>query len=58
MAKPRNEATEVFRQFAWHLAGKLTAIGSRQSAVGGRVPLPLAGEGDRPRGGGEGGNAH
>lgn len=23
MAKPRPEATEVFRQFAWHLAGKL-----------------------------------
>lgn len=23
MAKPRNEANEVFRQFAWHLAGKL-----------------------------------
>ncbi len=23
MRKPRNEATQVFRQFAWHLAGKL-----------------------------------
>lgn len=23
MAKPRPEATEVFRAFAWHLAGKL-----------------------------------
>ena len=23
MTKPRAEAAEVFRQFAWHLAGKL-----------------------------------
>jgi hypothetical protein len=23
MAKPRPEAQQVFRQFAWHLAGKL-----------------------------------
>ena len=25
MAKPNPEAREVFRQFAWHLAGRLAA---------------------------------
>ena len=26
MAKPQPEAQQVFRQFAWHLAGKLVPI--------------------------------
>jgi hypothetical protein len=36
MGQKRPEATEVFRQFAWHLAGTLAAVKAR------RRPRPTA----------------
>ncbi|MDR3475196.1 MAG: hypothetical protein P4M09_26390 [Devosia sp.] len=37
-----DEAGEVFRQFAWHLAGSLAAANAR-SGPGGRAPKPAKG---------------